>query len=120
MRPRTAIPTAAPQVVQRSLLAYGVDQIMLEPSLRSVGLTWATQGMSLASLDHAMWFHADVDINEWLLFAGRSSSVGGGRAKAEVSIYRRSGELVATAAQEGMMRLPLDNAKASSRWTFEA
>ena len=120
MRPRTGIPAGTAQVVHRALLAYAVDQIMLEPSLRSVGLTWVTSGMSLASLDHAMWFHQDVDINQWLLFAGRSSSVRGGRAKAELSVYQRSGELVATAAQEGMMRLPLDNAKASSRWTFEA
>lgn len=118
MKPRAELPKDMSQAVQRALLAYVVDQVMLEPSLRSVGLTWSTPGMSLASLDHAMWFHRDVPINEWLLFAGRSNAVRGSRAKSEISIYRRSGDLIATAAQEGMVRVPEDSEHASSHWTF--
>lgn len=117
MKPRTPI-RGASQVVERALLAYVVDQVMLEPSLRSVGLHWSTPGMSLASLDHAMWFHRDVDINDWLLFDGNSVSVGGGRAKADIRIFSRSGELVASAAQEGMVRVPAPGEKQGGRWTF--
>ncbi len=118
MRPRAEIPVETPQVVQRALLAYVVDQVMLEPSLRSVGLTWSTPGLSLASLDHAMWFHRDVDINEWLLFVGRSSAVQGSRAKADIRVFTREGELVASASQEGMVRIPTGAQQSSGRWTF--
>lgn len=118
MRPRAELPTGTPQVVQRALLAYVVDQVMLEPSLRSVGLHWSAPGLSLASLDHAMWFHRDVDINDWLLFEGISSSVGSSRAKADVRVFSRGGTLVATAAQEGMVRVPGPNAESSGHWTF--
>lgn len=119
MRIRSEIPEDTPQVVQRALLAYVVDQIMLEPALRAVGLSWMTHGLSLASLDHAMWFHHDVDVNEWLLFAGNVDSVGGGRAKATVVVYTESGVPVASASQEGMVRAATDPSK-KSRWSFEA
>ena len=119
MKPRSPVPADTPQVVQRALLAYVVDQVMLEPSLRSVGLHWLAEGMSLASLDHSMWFHRDVDVNEWLLFAGESSSVGNARAKADVRIYDRAGRLVASAAQEGMVRLPRSGDEGGGRWTFQ-
>lgn len=118
MKPRAEVPSDTPQVVQRALLAYVVDQVMLEPSLRSVGLHWSAQGMSLASLDHSMWFHRDVDINEWLLFAGQSSSVGNSRAKSDVRIYSRDGRMVASASQEGMVRMPMGDQQASGNWTF--
>lgn len=118
MKPRADLPKETPQVIQRALLAYVVDQVMLEPSLRSVGLHWSSQGMSLASLDHSMWFHRDVDINEWLLFAGESSSVSNSRAKADVRIYSRSGKLVASASQEGMVRVPKGNTDTGGHWTL--
>lgn len=119
MKIRAEIPETTPQVVHRSLLAYVIDQVMLEPALRAVGLSWMTPGLSLASLDHSMWFHADVDINKWLLFSGRVDTVGGGRAKADASVFTREGELVATASQEGMMRVAtLD--RRSSRWSFNS
>lgn len=117
MRIRSEVPHDTPQVVHRALLAYVVDQIMLEPALRSVGLSWTTPGLSLASLDHAMWFHHDVDVNDWLLFVGKVDSVGGGRAKAGVVVYTQDGLPVASASQEGMVRVATEG---SSRWGFEA
>lgn len=117
MRIRSEVPEQTPQVVHRALLAYVIDQVMLEPALRSVGLSWSTQGLSLASLDHAMWFHQDVDVNDWLLFVGRVDSVGGGRAKAGVVVYTQEGVPVASASQEGMVRVATEG---STRWGFEA
>lgn len=118
MKIRADVPQDTPQIVQRALLAYVIDQVMLEPSLRSASLTWGTAGLSLASLDHSMWFHRDVSINEWLLFQGRSSSVSNSRAKSEISVYSREGELVATASQEGMVRIPSGARSVTGRWTF--
>lgn len=119
MRPRAVLPEDLPQLLHRTLLAYVVDQVMLEPALRASGLSWLTPGMSLASLDHAMWFHQDVDINQWLLFSGTAVAVGGGRAKAEISVYTAEGSLVASAAQEGMVRIPDGIKQGSGRWGFE-
>ncbi|WRS30078.1 acyl-CoA thioesterase domain-containing protein [Actinomycetaceae bacterium MB13-C1-2] len=118
MKIRSAVPDGAPQVIHRALLAYVVDQVMLEPSLRSVGLYWSAPGMSLASIDHSMWFHRDVDINDWLLFSGESSSVSNSRAKSDVRIYTRGGRLVASASQEGMIRIPKDGERSSGHWTL--
>lgn len=118
MKLRAEVPEDTPQVVHRALLAYVVDQVMLEPSLRSVGLFWAAEGMSLASLDHSMWFHREVNINDWLLFVGESSSVSNSRAKADVRIYSRDGRLVASASQEGMVRMPKDASQNQGHWTF--
>lgn len=120
MKPRNPLPRSMSQLLHRTLLAYVVDQVMLEPALRATGLSWLTEGMSLASLDHAMWFHKDVDINEWLLFSGRVVSVGGGRAKTDVDVFSKSGVLVASASQEGMIRIPTGVAQGSGRWGFES
>lgn len=118
MKPRNELPSDLSQLLHRTLLAYVVDQVMLEPALRAAGLHWLTPGMSLASLDHSMWFHQDVDINEWLLYSGRSVSVGGGRAKADMQIFSRDGVLVASASQEGMVRIPDGAGAGSGRWGF--
>lgn len=119
MKPRHELPQGMPQLLHRTLLAYVIDQVMLEPALRATGLSWLTPGMSLASLDHSMWFHQDLDINDWMLFSGATSSVGGGRAKCQISVFRPDGTLAATAAQEGMVRVPRGDAKGSGRWGFE-
>lgn len=119
MRPRTTLPDGMRQLVHRALLAYAIDQVMLEPCLRATGLSWLTDGMSLASLDHAMWFHADVDINEWLLVDGRADAVGGARAKSHIRVFNQAGRLVASASQEGMVRVPEDGQQVSAHWGFQ-
>jgi len=104
MRARGVVPDS--QLVHRALLAYVCDQVMLEPVLRRHGLSWATRGLSIASLDHAMWWHRDVRVDDWLLFEQSSPSAQGGRGLGLARVYTRDGTLVATIAQEGMVRAP--------------
>lgn len=122
MRPRAAIPSTGDsnvdQTVARALLAYVVDQVMLEPALRAHGLAWMTPGMAIASLDHAMWFHHDVTINDWLLYDQCSPTAQGARALGEVRVFTRDGQLVASATQEAMIRLPNAGEEHGSSWTF--
>lgn len=116
---RGRVPAGGAQTVHRALLAYLCDQIMLEPALRSLGLSWRTEGMSLATLDHSQWFHRDVDVNDWLLFVQDSPSAGSGRASVRASVYNWAGELVSTISQEGMIRVPRDQAGSSSgHWSI--
>jgi acyl-CoA thioesterase-2 len=59
----------------------------------------------MASLDHAMWFHRPVRVDEWLLFALDSPAAAGGRGLARGYVFTEHGKLVATLAQEGLIRL---------------
>ena len=104
MRARRRI--EAPQAVHRALLAYACDQVMLEPVLRATGNHWLTKGLSVASLDHAMWWHRDVQVDEWLLFTQNSPSAQGGRGLGAARVFDEHGRLVASVAQEGMVRVP--------------
>lgn len=90
----------------RAALAYASDYSILEPVLRAHGVAWATPGLKVASLDHAMWWHRDARVDEWLLFVQESPSSGGGRGLSLGRIYTRDGVLVASVAQEGMVRVP--------------
>lgn len=117
MKPRAEITGASP-LTSRALLAYVIDQVMMEPALRTHGLSWLTPGLALASLDHAMWFHQDFDINQWLLYDQESPSANGARATGHVRVFTESGELVAEAMQEAMIRLP-EEGSAPSSWGFE-
>lgn len=105
MRTRIPLPDRTSQVLHRALLAYACDQVMLEPILRAHGLTW-TSGLAVASLDHAMWWHRPLDVSRWLLYVQDSPSAEGGRGLGTARIYTREGRLVATTAQQGMVRLP--------------
>ena len=90
----------------RAALAYASDYSILEPVLRAHGAAWATPGLKVASLDHAMWWHRDARVDEWLLYVQESPSASGGRGLALGRIYTRDGVLVASVAQEGMVRVP--------------
>lgn len=103
-RSRGAVPDD--QLLHRALLAYACDQVMLEPILRRSGQSWVTRGLSIASLDHAMWWHRDVRVDDWLLYVQSSPSAQGGRGLGAARIFTREGTLVASVAQEGMVRLP--------------
>jgi acyl-CoA thioesterase-2 len=87
-------------------LAYASDYTILEPVLRRHGIPWATPGAKIASLDHAMWWHRPARVDDWLLYVQDSPSATGGRGLSRGSFFTRSGELVATVAQEGMVRIP--------------
>jgi acyl-CoA thioesterase-2 len=92
--------------LHRAALAYASDYSILEPVLRAHGVAWATPGLKIASLDHAMWWHRDARADEWLLFTQESPAARGGRGLSLGRIYTADGTLVASVAQEGMVRVP--------------
>jgi acyl-CoA thioesterase-2 len=88
------------------ILAYASDMSLLGTAVRPHGVSWQTPGFQSASLDHAMWFHRPTDFNEWHLYHQESPSASGGRGFNLGYIYRVSdGALVASCAQEGLMRM---------------
>jgi len=103
---KTMGPMPDDQSLHRAALAYVSDYTLLEPVLRRHGLSWATPGMSVASLDHAMWWHRPLRVDDWLLYVADSPSASGARGLSHGRFYNRDGELVASVAQEGMIRLP--------------
>ena len=103
---RSRGPLPDDQLLHRALLAYACDQVMLEPILRRSGKSWVTPGLSIASLDHAMWWHRDVRVDDWLLYVQSSPSAQGGRGLGAARVFTRDGTLVASVAQEGMVRFP--------------
>lgn len=84
------------------LLGYVSDWTILDPVQVGVGRTWQNME-TMASLDHAMWFHRPVDFSDWLLYDQRAPSAIGGRGLGTGLIYNRSGELVCTVTQEGYL-----------------
>ena len=103
---RSRGPLPDDQLLHRALLAYACDQVMLEPILRRAGKSWITPGLSIASLDHAMWWHRDVRVDDWLLYVQSTPSAQGGRGLGAARVFTRDGALVASVAQEGMVRFP--------------
>ncbi|WP_026555104.1 acyl-CoA thioesterase [Arthrobacter sp. 35W] len=103
---KTIGPMPEDQNLHRAALAYASDYTLLEPSLRRHGISWITQGLSIASLDHAMWWHRPVKVDEWLLYVAESPSASGARGLNTGRFFDRDGVLVASVAQEGMIRLP--------------
>lgn len=85
-------------------LAYVCDYTILEPLLRAQGRAWADAGLVTASLDHSLWFHRDGRMDEWVLYAQEAVSTQRSRGLAMGRFYARGGELLATVAQEGMIR----------------
>ncbi len=86
------------------LLAYASDMNLLGSAMRPHGLSWATGGVMVASLDHAMWFHAPARFDEWHLYTMDSPFSGGARGFTRGAVYARDGRLVASVAQEGLVR----------------
>ena len=87
-------------------LAYVSDYTILEPIFRRHGIAWTHSGLKSASLDHAMWFHRQAKVDDWMLYVQESPSAGGGRGLSLGRIFSRDGKLLATVAQEGMVRIP--------------
>jgi acyl-CoA thioesterase-2 len=85
-------------------LAYASDMTLLDASLRPHPVNWDTGGMQVASLDHALWFHRPSDFGDWHLYVMDSPSASGGRGFNRGSIFARDGRLVASAAQDGLIR----------------
>ena len=91
--------------LQQCALAYASDMAFMESALRPHGLIWTTPGLQAASLDHAMWFHHPFDFNDWILFAQDSPSASQGRGLVRGQMFTRDGKLVASVAQECLMRV---------------
>jgi acyl-CoA thioesterase-2 len=87
------------------ILAYASDMNLLSTSMRPHAVHWQTPGFQSASLDHAMWFHRPVNIENWHLYAQDSPSASGGRGFIRGSLYAEDGTLVASVAQEGLIRM---------------
>lgn len=104
MRMRAPLPDD--QRLHRAALAYLSDMTIQESILRAHGLHWTLPGLKVASLDHAMWWHRPARVDEWLLYVQESPNARGGRGLATGRIYSRDGELVASVAQEIMIRVP--------------
>jgi acyl-CoA thioesterase-2 len=94
--------------VHRYLLAYASDFNLITTAMQPHGVTVAQRNIQVASLDHALWFHGELRMNEWLLYAMDSPWAGSGRALSRGHIFSREGKLVASVAQEGLFRLRTD------------
>ena len=102
---RAVAPLPDDPLLHRALLAYASDHGLLRAAMLPHGLSFFRGNVRGASLDHAMWFHRDFRIDDWLLYSMDSPSAGGARALCRGSIYTRDGVLVASTAQEGMLRV---------------
>jgi acyl-CoA thioesterase-2 len=90
--------------LHRCLLAYASDWALSGTALRPHGRTWHDEGMIVASIDHALWLHRPARVDEWLLYAMDSPSAQGARGLARGLVHDRGGRLVASVAQEVLMR----------------
>ena len=91
-------------VLHRAILAYASDFGLLATSMRPHGAGFSTPGMQVASLDHAIWFHRPLRLDDWLLYDMDSPSASSGRGMNRGSVFSRKGELVASVAQEALIR----------------
>ncbi len=99
------------QPLHRCLLAYVSDYHLLETATLPHGVSFME--LQMASVDHAIWFHRDLRVDDWLLYDIDSPSASGARGFSRGSVFTRDGRLVASVAQEGLMR-------PHSRWTSPA
>ncbi|QUL39249.1 acyl-CoA thioesterase II [Erythrobacter sp. JK5] len=101
---RTAAPLPDDPALHRAVITYASDYTLLGTSALPHGLSWMRGELVGASLDHAIWFHREARADEWLLYCTDAPWSGGGRGFNRGRIFNRAGDLVASVAQEGMMR----------------
>jgi len=92
------------EMLHRRLLAYVSDFFLLDTATLPHGTSFLRPTLIMATIDHAMWFHRPLRVDDWLLCAMDSPSASGARGFARASIFARDGRLVASAAQEGLIR----------------
>jgi len=105
---RAKAPIGEDPHMHQVVMAYASDMNLLSTAMRPHGVHWQTKGFQSASLDHAMWFHKQPNFNNWHLYAQDSPSASGGRGFIRGSIYSEDGVLVASVAQEGLIRMRKD------------
>ena len=92
-------------ILHRSLLAYASDFHLIGTTTFPHGISYLQKNVQMASLDHALWFHRPFRVDEWLLYSCDSPTAQGARGLARGMIYSLDGRLVASTAQEGLIRL---------------
>lgn len=92
-------------VLHQNLLTYVSDYELLGTATLPHGLSFTRGSVIMASLDHALWFHGEVKMDEWLLYAMDSPNSSGARGLARGQFFTRDGRLVASTTQEGLMRV---------------
>jgi acyl-CoA thioesterase-2 len=92
--------------VHTCALAYMSDVLLLSSALPPHGFSFGDEGLLIASLDHAVWFHAPVQADDWLLYDEEGFWADGGRALSRGHFFNRDGLLVASVMQEGVIRVP--------------
>jgi acyl-CoA thioesterase-2 len=102
---RAVAPLPEGETLHRCLLAYVSDFNLLDTALMPHGIPFGARDLLMASIDHAMWFHRSARLDEWLLYSTDSPSASGARGFSRGSIFARDGRLVASTAQEGLMRV---------------
>lgn len=93
------------ETLHRCLLAYVSDFYLLDTSTLPHGANFLSSNVVMASIDHAMWFHRPLRVDEWLLYVLESPSASGARGFARANVFSRDGRLVASTAQEGLVRV---------------
>jgi len=91
--------------LNQCLLAYASDMTLIDTATRPHAISWASNNFQVASLDHAMWFHQPFKTDDWLLYAQDSPFSGGARGLSRGAFYDNGGQLVASVAQEGLLRI---------------
>lgn len=102
---RTPMPLPDDPLVHQSLFAYVSDYGLLSTSLQPHGVRVGDRRLQIASLDHSIWFHRPFRMDQWLRFELESPNASGGRGLTFGHVYDRQGVLVASLAQEGLIRL---------------
>jgi len=92
-------------LIHQALLAYASDWSLMRVAMLPHGLNFPQPGVQGVSLDHAMWFHRDFRFDDWLLYQSDSPSLAGARGFCRGSLWSRDGALVASVAQEGLIRV---------------
>ena len=93
------------QLLHVCMLAYLSDLTLLDSILATHGLGWSSDKLALASLDHAMWFHQPIRVDDWVLYDTHSPSASGSRGLASGHFFATDGAMLATVVQEGLVRL---------------
>jgi acyl-CoA thioesterase-2 len=93
------------EMLHRRLLAYVSDFYLLDTATLPHGASLLSNTLVMASIDHAMWFHRPLRVDDWLLYDLDSPSASGARGFGRGSIFSRDGRLVASTAQEGLVRV---------------